>query len=110
MSSRTIDGQDFRTAHPTIEDANSRLGESTFELYIAAEDVHLDTWRQHPDILADYLYKAFAKMEGQDTSAYIASQYVTLYAQPSDHWLATWPTCVWWQLSPPIHWPVLNST
>ena len=84
MSSRTLDGQDFRTAHPTIEDANSRLGESTFELYIAADDVHLDTWRQHPDILADYLYKAFAKMEGQDTSAYIASQYVTLYAQPSD--------------------------
>ena len=84
LSSRTLEGQDFRTAHPAIEDANSRLGESTFELYIAADDVHLDTWRQHPDILADYLYKAFAKMEGQETSAYIASQYVTLYAQPSD--------------------------
>ncbi len=49
-------------------------------------------------------------MEGQDTSAYIASQYVTLYAQPSDQLVGDVAYVRLVAVVTPIHWPVLNST
>ena len=83
LSSLTIDGEEFRVRYPQILGAQSRLGESTFELHIAYDDVHLKTWQSHPDVLAAYLLKAFDKVQRSEISSGYQTQYIVLKAGPS---------------------------
>lgn len=84
LSSQTVTGESFRVMHPNIWQVESRLGESTFELYISATDVHITTWQKHPDVLATYIVKAFKETLLSEVSADYASQAIVVYMVPSD--------------------------
>ena len=84
LASQTHDGENFRVVYPNVWNSDSRLGESTFELQMAANDVHVKTWQEHPEVLASYLQKSFSKMLQSDVSAQYQSQYVAVYASASE--------------------------
>lgn len=84
LSSQTPTGDSFRVMHPEIWQVESRLGESTFELYISAQDVHITTWQEHPDVLATYIIKAFSETLTSEISHDYQSQAIVVYMVPSD--------------------------
>lgn len=81
----TVEGESFRTQFPLIENSDYRLGENLYELFIAADDIHLKTWGEHPDVFAHYLIEAF--QGSLDPTAYqnYQSQYITVYAKATDY-------------------------
>ncbi|MGX7076421.1 hypothetical protein [Globicatella sanguinis] len=66
-----------------MEHASSRLGENLYELYIAADDIHLSTWLK-PEIFADYLYRAFETSTHAELYQNFNSQYIKVVASPTD--------------------------
>ncbi|MHA3224956.1 hypothetical protein ACV7JQ_03140 [Globicatella sulfidifaciens] len=82
LGSQTIDNQDFRSLFE-IEDASSRLGENLYELYIAADDIHLSTWLK-PEIFAEYLHRAFETSAHAELYQNFNSQYIKIVASPTD--------------------------
>lgn len=84
LSSITADGADFRAHFPSISDAEYRLGENLYELYISAGDVHLTTW-ENEKILADYLFDVYADAVSLSNYDIYQSQYVSIYASPTDY-------------------------
>lgn len=85
LGSNTVDGKSFREHFPAIPESQFRLGESLYELYIAANDIHIQTWLSHPEVLADHLAKTFSQsMNNQDFSGY-KSQYLAVHASPTDY-------------------------
>ena len=84
LSSLTHEGENFTVVYPAIWNSDSRLGESTFELHIATNDIHVQTWQEHPDVLAAYLQKSFSQILQSDLSASYQSQYVAVYASASE--------------------------
>lgn len=84
LGSETVNGDSFYSLFPGIMEGPYRLGENLYELYIAADDIHLETW-QNPTILADYLYDVFKdSMSGEPYQQY-QSQYVWVQAGPTDY-------------------------
>lgn len=84
LDSVTIDGLDFRTQFPQVENAEYRLGENLYELYISAGDIHLSTW-ENPKILADYLFDVYADAISLTNYNVYQSQYISVYAEPTDY-------------------------
>ena len=84
LSSITADGADFRAHFPNVSDAEYRLGENLYELYISAGDVHLTTW-ENEKILADYLFDVYADAVSLSNYDIYQSQYVSIYASPTDY-------------------------
>lgn len=82
LGAQTIDDQDFRSLFE-MEHASSRLGENLYELYIAADDIHLSTWLK-PEIFADYLYRAFETSTHAELYQNFNSQYIKVVASPTD--------------------------
>lgn len=84
LSNLTVEGTDFRSHFPAIDDAEYRLGENLYELYISAGDVHLTTWA-NPKILADYLFDVYADAISLSNYDIYQSQYISIYAEPTDY-------------------------
>lgn len=85
LGSNTVDGKSFRSHFTEIPESQFRLGESLYELYIAANDIHIQTWLSHPEVLADHLVKTFSQsMNNQDFAGY-RSQYIAVHASPTDY-------------------------
>lgn len=84
LDSVTVDGLDFRTQFPQVENAEYRLGENLYELYISAGDIHLSTW-ENPKILADYLFDVYADAISLTNYNVYHSQYISIYAEPTDY-------------------------
>lgn len=84
LSSITADGADFRAQFPSVSDAEYRLGENLYELYISAGDVHLTTW-ENEKILADYLFDVYADAVSLSNYDIYQSQYISIYAAPTDY-------------------------
>lgn len=82
LGSQTVNNQDFRILFG-IENANTRLGENLYELYIAADDIHLSTWLK-PEVFADYLYQAFESSTQAELYQNFNSQYIKVMASPTD--------------------------
>lgn len=83
LSNQTLHGGDFRSMHPYVESAESRLSENLYELYISAGDIHLETW-QNEEILADYLFEAYeASLMRPEVMDY-QHQYVYVWLTPTD--------------------------
>lgn len=84
LSSSTVDGFSFYSLFPEIIEPQYRLGENLYELYIAAEDIHLETW-ENSEILADYIYGVF--QESLETELYqnYHGIYAWVHAEPSDY-------------------------
>lgn len=84
LSSSTVDGLSFYSLFPEINEPQYRLGENLYELYIAADDIHLQTW-ENSEILANYLYSVF--QDSLETELYQNYQgiYTWVHAEPSDY-------------------------
>lgn len=84
LSSNTVDGTAFYSFFPDIIEPQYRLGENLYELYIAADDIHLETW-QNSKILASYLYGVF--QDSLETELYqnYRGLYAWVHAEPSDY-------------------------
>lgn len=84
LSSMTVDGLSFYELFPDIIEPQYRLGENLYELYIAADDIHLETW-QNSEILGDYLYSVF--QDSLETELYqnYHGVYAWVHAEPSDY-------------------------
>ncbi|MBG9981017.1 hypothetical protein HZY91_06895 [Facklamia sp. DSM 111018] len=81
----TVDGESFRTQFPLIENSDYRLGENLYELFIAADDIHLKTWGEHPEVFAHYLIDAFQDSLDQEAYQNYQSQFISAYAQATDY-------------------------
>lgn len=77
LSSTAPDGSDFRTFFPQIDDAPYRLSSYLYELYIPTRDIHLSTWQQHPEVLANFLMKQWQ----DNIHPEVMGQYLSLKAQ-----------------------------
>lgn len=84
LSPMTLSGEDFRTLFDNIPNGQYRLGENLYELYISANDIHLDTW-SNPDILANYLFEVFEHSSLSDLYQNYQSQYLSVHANASDY-------------------------
>lgn len=84
LGSNTVDGNTFYSLFPEMEDAQYRLGENLYELYIAADDIHLETW-QNSSILAEYLYEVFQDSMSSEAYQHYQSYYLMVQAEPSDY-------------------------
>lgn len=83
LSPTTLAGEDFRSLFTDIENNQYRLGENLYELYISANDIHLDTW-SNPEILANYLVEVFEQSSTSELYQNYLSQYITIQAAASD--------------------------
>lgn len=84
LSSKTVDGLSFYSLFPEISEPEYRLGENLYELYIAADDIHLETW-ENSDILANYLYSVFQDSLETDLYQNYQGIYAWVHAEPSDY-------------------------
>lgn len=84
LGSSTIEGTAFYSLFPEIPEPQYRLGENLYELYIAADDIHLETW-SNPDILADYVYSIFQDSLESDHYQTYQSAYAWVQAEASDY-------------------------
>lgn len=60
FSNLTKDGQDFRSLYSSIPNAQFRIGEQLYELYLIADDIRLQAWKQ-PQILAEFLKQSLGQ-------------------------------------------------
>lgn len=81
FGSQTADGSEFRSLH-LLENTGS-LSEVIFEVYISTGDIHLTTWAQYPNILADYLMQVLPSLVVEANYAQINNQYLVARAAPT---------------------------
>lgn len=84
LGSETVEGDTIYSLFPNVTDGPYRLGENLYELYIAADDIHLETW-QNPTILADYLYDVFKDSVNSELYQQYQKQYLWVQAGPTDY-------------------------
>ncbi|MGX7109417.1 hypothetical protein [Facklamia miroungae] len=59
LDSKTFEGLNFRQRFPDIADSEYRIGENLYEVFISADDIHIDTWSKKEAVFAKYLANAF---------------------------------------------------
>lgn len=84
LSSSTVEGTAFYSFFPEISEPQYRLGENLYELYIASDDIHLETW-ENSEILADYLYGVFRDSLETELYQNYHGTYVWVHAEPTDY-------------------------
>ena len=84
LSSSTVEGSAFYNFFPEISEPQYRLGENLYELYIASDDIHLETW-ENSEILADYLYGVFRDSLEAELYQNYHGAYVWVHAEPTDY-------------------------
>lgn len=87
MGTQVVSGGDFRSLF-AIAGAEHRLGENLYELYISAGDIHLSTW-ENPEILANYLFKAFEASIMSEPYRDFSSEYISIQASATDYYVDT---------------------
>ena len=85
LGGQTVSGETFRSFFPDVSEAEYRLSEQLYEMYISADDIHLKTW-ENESILVDYLLKAYGATILEDS---YANQAVYIYASPTDYQVET---------------------
>lgn len=89
LDGKTPEGQDFRTCFSQIEVPEYRLGENLYEVFIAADDIHLQTWAENEEVFADYLTKVFLSSDELSDQTHFSSLYVSAKAAVSDYQMAS---------------------